>query len=417
MSLALGASRVAAQQVDAASETVASETVHGSPDEGASDAEPEDPGTRASAESDTETAGAVDSDAGHAAGEPAFEPFDWSLVPLPVATSDLGVGGAALANLVWFDGEHTPFRQRLLVAATLTHELFQTYALVFERVGLGASKVRLRANLVFAANPANHYCGVGNDAECNRRLAESAVLDLGLNPGEMGYDRTVDRYFRQRSVSLSGGLGVRIPLARQGHWLDVSWRGERSWSGFFGEPGPYPLSAYAQDQPEGEEGFASELGFGWFLDRRDAEVRTTSGFVVGAYLRGATRAIGSEWSYLGGTAFVAGYQPLDARRRWVWASRLVADVVGGDTTTRELSRFGGLWTGNGFGGSAYGRGIRANRFLGGVKVVTQSELRGTLHELESGLAFGAQAFVDLGLVGESIDAWGGDGLGPRLGFG
>ena len=85
--------------------------------------------------------------------------------------------------------------------------------------------------------------------------------------------------------------------------------------------------------------------------------------------------------------------------------------------TTTLGSIGGLWSEVGFGGQTIGRGIRLRRYIGGVKVIGQSELRIIAAGKPGRFNFVIQSFVDAGWIGAAIRNFDGDRRRVLLGFG
>ena len=198
---------------------------------------------------------------------------------------------------------------------------------------------------------------------------------------------------------------------RQRQWFELyaSWRGIVELSGFFGDRGPYPGSLFARDSDSAEKEFHQALEFGVLVDQRNNETRPTSGWLVGAFTRNALLLGGGAKTYSGATLTLADYRRLGTSlglSNWVLANRVILDVMTGDVPVRELSRVGGLWRTTAFGGTI-GRGIRADRFSGKFKLVSQTELRTGGVPLFGSVKLGAQLFADVGWVGKTLTNFGG----------
>jgi outer membrane protein assembly factor BamA len=207
-------------------------------------------------------------------------------------------------------------------------------------------------------------------------------------------DRTQDNPWR---VELFGG--VRASLLMPGDWTT---------------PTPYPGSIYAQEFPGGERGLSIAPFVGATVDSRDDEIFPQSGMYGEVSVRAAQPLWGSMWPYAGGTAIVAGFWNVmpeawrGGEQRAVLASRAIADVLVGDPSTEELARIGGTTDVIAFGGGAIGRGIREHRFLGMVKLMTQTELRlqlVTVYPFGEEFDLGAALFTDLGIIGYDWNDW------------
>ena len=117
---------------------------------------------------------------------------------------------------------------------------------------------------------------------------------------------------------------------------------------------------------------------------------------------------------------MAGSSIYPAVQNMVLATRAVADVIVGDPSTEELARIGGSLDPIAFGGSSVGRGIREHRYLGKVKVLGQTELRGQFVDVtafEQDLSFGGALFSDMAWIGADVVDFGGNPFRPLMTFG
>lgn len=343
--------------------------------------------------------------------------FEWFALPLVGYSSDIGLAGIALGVFVWHEEGHDPYRDRLQIVVSATTEKVVFGELRYERLGLFGAPLRLSLMGRFSATGVSNYCGVGNLVSCSGDDARAAATDAGLVEDTPDYDRFVRRYYRFRVTRPELFADLRYDPWPRGPELSFGWHLAYELSGFFLRRGTFSGSLYDRDYPGGEEGLRSEARLGLVYDRRDDERRPSSGYVVDVALRGAASFVGSAWDYLGVTAGAAAYLSFDARHRYVWANRLVADLVFGSAPTVVLGTVGGLWPELAFGGQYMGRGIRARRYIGRVKLIEQSELRLVLFGRDDGFRGLAFAFGDVGYVGVSTKDFGGDPARLLLGFG
>ncbi|MCB9620151.1 MAG: BamA/TamA family outer membrane protein [Sandaracinus sp.] len=336
------------------------------------------------------------------------EPYEWFVLPLVGYSSDVGFAGAILAQLYHYEPGFEPFRDKLQLIALLTSDLVQFYELLWERIGLFGLPLRLDMALSFNTTPVGNYCGLGNQASCDRDLAREAARSQDLLPGDDGYNRFLDRYFRFRSMRPAIRTALRWQPMRNGLELTFVWEASYGIPGFVGKRGPYPGSLYEQDFPDGEEGMTSELQIGAVWDRRDDERRPTRGYVLASSFRGAHRFTGSDWRYGGLNLGAAGFFAFDRGKRLVLATRGVADLLWGDPPTTVLAAISGFWTDMAFGGQTLGRGIRGRRYIGRIKVMAQVELRAVLFGEAGKLQGVGFLFGDVGWIGLDWHEWGGD---------
>ena len=335
------------------------------------------------------------------------EPYEWFVLPLVGYSSDVGFAGAILAQLYHYEPGFEPFRDKLQLIALLTSDLVQFYELLWERIGLFGLPLRLDMAVSFNTTPVGNYCGLGNQASCDRDLARDAARSQELLPGDDGYNRFLDRYFRFRSMRPAIRTALRWQPLRNGLELTFVWEASYGIPGFVGKRGPYPGSLYEQDFPDGEEGMTSELQIGAVWDRRDDERRPTRGYVLASSFRGAHRFTGSDWRYGGLNLGAAAFFAFDRGKRLVLATRGVADLLWGDPPTTVLAAISGFWTDMAFGGQTLGRGIRGRRYIGRIKVMAQLELRAVLFGIKGKLQGVGFLFGDAGWIGLDWHEWGG----------
>lgn len=345
------------------------------------------------------------------------EPYEWFVLPLLGYSSDVGVAGAILAQLFHYAPGFTPFRDKLQLIALVTSDLVQFYELLWERVGVLGLPLRLDMAVSFATTPVGNYCGLGNEASCDRELAREAAAAQGLFPGDEGYRRFLDRYFLFRSMRPAIRTALRWQPLSNGLELTLVWEASYGLAGYVGDRGVYPGSLYAQDFPDGEEGMTSEVQVGAVWDRRDDERRPTRGYLLASSFRGAGRPTGSDWRYVGLNLGAAGYWAFDRGKRLVLATRGVADLLFGDPPTTVLAAVSGFWTDMAFGGQTLGRGIRGRRYIGRIKVMAQAELRAVLFGDPGKLQGVGFLFADAGWIGLDWDDWGGDPRRINASFG
>jgi outer membrane protein assembly factor BamA len=172
------------------------------------------------------------------------------------------------------------------------------------------------------------------------------------------------------------------------------------------------------------------FGFGFAYDTRDHETVTTRGHFDELAFRAVPGLFGAD-AYLGATATLRGYLPID-RERLSLAARVVGDVVTRNAPLFELSRSGGLHGGQAPGGGRGIRGIPQGRLLGRTKLIGNFEVRSWFLPFDVGdqrFDVGMAAFFDTGRVWTdtlasvrrldgpaSTPHWGAGG-GPRLRWG
>ncbi len=337
--------------------------------------------------------------------------FGFGGVPALAYDADNGFGFGVLGTLYWLDGTK-PYRYALTLQLFMTTKLLTDNFIGLDAVDLFDLPLRLNVEAGYLQTATQNYCGLGAAVTCDPGVAKAAAAKVR---GEQAREEFERRYYQARFAAPKARVQGRWALLPLPNKLEIfgGWRALWYLPGTpFDEDGdgapdfyPYPGSLYAQDHPEGEGGLASVLQLGVMLDGRDNEPAPTRGYWVEGSVRGATPVWGSRWTWAGLNATARGYVPLDSEREVVLATRLVLDVVVGDIPVFEMARVGGSSDYYAFGGSEMGRGVRAQRFMGKVKALDQTELRWTPAHwawFDQRFAFGVGAFIDAGLIGDEV---------------
>jgi hypothetical protein len=312
--------------------------------------------------------------------------------------TDEGLGGTMLLTLDHKHGigEDESF-DSIGGMVRLTTNGVQRYEARLRSVNLFKLPLRfdLRGGLFATVN--DNFCGVGNGVTCDKDEAVDAAIDAGL-VGQ-AFDDFVRRYYANRYTRLYANLNTWWRFRRRPVAVEVlaGLKVSQYTPGDYDDTTPYPGSLYEQVFPGGEPGRTIIPELGVFVDDRDLDASPTRGFTLGASVRGASALWGSDWTYTGVHLSGAHYQRLASRPRLIFANHLVADVLFGDAPTMEQARLPGPIEMPAFGGRFIGRGIRQHRYIGKVKVMGQSELRGDFFRLvllRRAVDFGAALFVD-----------------------
>ncbi|MCB9730168.1 MAG: BamA/TamA family outer membrane protein [Deltaproteobacteria bacterium] len=357
----------------------------------------------------------VDADAA-----PPFDPFEYAILPVVSYDADSGAGAALLGLFYWNDPNIEPYRDHLLVFSYITTKLVQIHGLGWEHIGLfGKPKVRLRIGSTFTITSNDHYCGVGNEADCSKARARELLTADGLDPTSREFEHALDHFYKVRDLIPTVGFDLRWPVSSKVPDLLAffGWRGTWLIPGQVGARGPFAHSLLAREHPDGEKGLLSAVEVGLLHQRRDEERQPTRGHVLSLSLRGSTRALGSDWDYAGFNLTFTGYVPLDRRGKLVFAARGVLDFMVGDGSVYTLSTVGGLFTQRGYGGKSLGRGIRQARYIGRIKGIGQAELRWTMFGRPGRFQLGSHTFIDLGWIGYDWGDFRGDRRRLLPGFG
>lgn len=346
---------------------------------------------------------ALSAEAADEADEPRWDPVG---VPIVSYNTDEGFGLGATVGFHHHAGGVAPYRDDLSLHAFITTRLIQRYELRWEGLQVGGLPLRLRVLGGLYSTATRNFCGFGNGVTCSGARAEREADARGLT-GEAREDY-VRRFYQVRFLRPYADVVGRWHLTDLPVRLEAlgGWRFAWHIPGDFFERGPYPGSLYAQLFPDGESGPSSVLQAGLVVDERDFEPLPTRGFFGEASVRAASSAWGSAYTYTGVTASLAGWHPLGLGTDVVLGSRLLVDLVAGDPPTDELAEIGGIHDYPAFGGMWIGRGIRANRYLGKLKLINQTELRGFLLDfnvLDTQFDGYWVVFADLAWIGASWD--------------
>jgi len=368
-----------------------------------------------------------------AAVEPAAPPVDdpqahrftWAAVPTATFNTDEGFGTGGVISLYHHHEGVLPYRDELRFNVFVSSKLVQSHAVTWDALRPFGVPGRSYVRVGYFSTLTQNYCGTGNQVTCDRADARAAADARGLvdDPAlaDDDFDTFTRRYHLMRFIRPHATVLFR-PWLRDKPWrmeLLFGWRGSYTVPGELGERGPYPGSRYAADFPVGEEGLSSVPMVGFIIDNRDNEIYPRHGVYAEASVRGGHAWTGSTWPHAGVNATGAIFATLPGTPL-VLASRVVADVIVGQPSVEELARIGGTLDPIAFGGAFLGRGVREHRYLGKVKLLSQTELRAQLFDttvLGQDLSFGAALFSDGGLVGYDIADWRGDPLHPLVTFG
>lgn len=337
--------------------------------------------------------------------------FSFAAVPTATFNTDEGFGTGGVVSLYHHHEGVLPYRDEIRLNFFISSKLVQAHALTWDAIKPFGFDGRSYVRVGYYSTVSQNYCGHGAAVDCAPGDAVNAAEHAGLYDDEGdehdGYDEFVRHYHLMRFIRPYSTVIFRPWLRDKPYRTELllGWRGSYTYPGDVEHKGPYPGSRYAEDFPVGEEGFSSVPFVGVVVDDRDDEVFPTRGIFAEASLRGGNALTGSTWPHAGGMASGAVFLQMARTPRLVLASRAIADVIVGDPSTEELARIGGTLDPIAFGGSSIGRGIREHRYLGKVKLIGQTELRGQFLDvrlLEQDLSFGAAVFSDAALIGEDV---------------
>lgn len=335
--------------------------------------------------------------------------WDLSVVPRFTLSNDEGFGIGLRGTAFWYRWDERPYKTAVSFQAFGTTRFVQHHYLRVDAIDAFNLPLRVTAEAGYYQTLTFNYCGLGANAACDPLEAKRAARSAGLTGDDA--ERFARRYYMTRYLRPYGSAVVRWRLSDKPHRPELV----AGWRGHFYQPGdwvdedgdgafdllPYAGSLYASRFDKGEVGFASVLQLGASLDDRDHEPDPSRGYFVEASGRIAAPALGSRWTFFGMNTTLLLFVPLLEERRLVLASRYVVDALVGDAPVMELARVGGSRDYFALGGADLGRGIRQQRFPGGLKVLMQQELRSALASFslfEQDLRAGVALFVDAGWV-------------------
>jgi hypothetical protein len=353
----------------------------------------------------------ADDDAARAADPDTEHSFSFAAVPTATFNTDEGFGTGGVGTLYHRYEGVEPYRDAITFNVFVSSKLVQAHAITWDAIKPFGIAGRLYLRARYYSTVSQNYCGVGNEVTCAPGEAAQNAQRYSLH--EEATEELRRRYYLMRFIRPEA-VALARPWLRDKPYrteLLLGWRGSTTIPGDLWQRGPYPGSRYREDFRVGEPGFSSAPILGLIVDNRDNEVFPLSGFYSETSVRGAHTFTGSTWSWVGGNAQLSAFFKMSRQPRVVLAQRLIADVILGEPSIEELARIGGTVDSIAFGGSSIGRGVREHRYLGKVKVISQTELRAQLFETELwGEVFnhGLALFSDVGWIGWDVADFRGD---------
>lgn len=338
----------------------------------------------------------------------------------------MGVVFGGFAQLARFRDQRRPYAWRvqalaaasLLDGATGLEMPYRESFVRFDRPSIWIEPLRLQLQLGYQRTTNLGYFGIGNAT-----AAQASWEALPEGSPEYVQSR---RYYQFDGATPNGRLALRLRLAPA--W-EMVWEGALQWV----DVQVWGGSLLARDlAAEGGPGFS--LGEGWqpraamgvVYDSRDHETAATRGQYHDVSVRCGGRK--RDDAYCGLNLTLRAYRALWGQYLSL-AGRWVADLALGNPSLIELSRYGGLESGSGPGGSRGIRGVPQGRLAGKGKVIANLELRSFFLPFSLGsqrFSLGGAAFFDVGRVWATsstsvVDGsfrlhWGAGG-GPRLRWG
>lgn len=355
----------------------------------------------------------------HTEEENKLAPRRYELAGFPIVggNSDIGFQFGGAATWTRFYDEAFPYLWNvdLLLSASIKDDsggvrlVQQSHVLRLDYPAWLDGRARLDARASFQRTINAGYYGIGD--------ASAAALPSGAGgPGQLyeytqleGRERNIVRVHTGTPFDLALGTNLRIEA-----------------------PSVYAGSRLAQDVAAGpvagrpatlgsQETLLGGIAAGFFVDRRDSEFITRSGYFYQVGI-GGTLGTAESVGYGEVSAVLAHFAPLPGP--FIFASRFVASFEFGRVPFYDLMQGGVFEPQYLFGGEQGVRGVPNGRYSGRVKVVTNTELRATPFPrfvlLGQRLRIGTDVFFDAGRVWSDyavISTADGNGSGIKYGIG
>jgi hypothetical protein len=349
----------------------------------------------------------------------SLEPRRYELAGFPIVggSSDIGVQfGAAATWTRFYDGAR-PYLWNidLLLSASAKDDISglrlvqQSHVLRLDAPALFGGRGRLDARGSFQRTINAGYYGIGNVTAAGVPPGQRNIGSAYQYLQEEGRIRTIVRVHTATLVDIALGTNLRYEA-----------------------PGIYAGSQLAQDLapreasgapvvPGGSSMLLAGLAAGVMIDTRDSEFITRSGVF---YQAGIAATVGSsdQVAYGEASTVLAHYAPLGGP--FVFAHRFVASFQIGRVPFYDLAQGGVFEPQYMLGGETGVRGVPMGRYAGRVKMLSNTEIRGTpfprFNFLGQRLRVGTNLFFDAGRVWSDyqvISPADGNSLGLKYGVG
>jgi hypothetical protein len=315
-------------------------------------------------------------------------PWTVAILPLPVYSSDLGVGGAIQTNVYDHRRGVKPYGTLYESLILYSSRGTQIYLGAIERPEIWG-KYRLRVQAAYLKDP-YQYFGLGNETVRDKQLEADGFYQSPLRL--YGGTATLRR-------KLGSGFQLVGLLDSRRYFVDA------------------PAGTLVRlENPSGIEGNrVNQAGIGIFRDTRNNEAHATSGSFYEFSLRVAPDLVNVH-PFAGGSFIARHYfSPIP---KLTLAGRLVLDVMLGDVPFTTQDKFG-LDSVYSLGGGRSMRGFTEGRYIGKVKGLTNWEIRSLpITTTIRGYHFnaGGVLFADVGRVLADINTPF-NGVGLHVGFG
>ncbi|MCI0671223.1 MAG: BamA/TamA family outer membrane protein [Myxococcaceae bacterium] len=298
-------------------------------------------------------------------------------VPLVSYNSDFGLGYGAAGGMYIYGPGHRPYRHAISAQLYRSTRGVENHFVRYDGPGL-IGPLRVEARLELKRELRAPFFGVGN--------VSSPDFNGNVEDPRFSYER--------RSPGVWARLRHR-PLG-EGHpfeaWAGYSFRWMRV--------RPYAGSVLAEQAPVGLGGGPDgQLLISALWDTRDNECDATRGGVEEVAVRLSHASTGSRHTWAGVTLTERRFLPISSRL--ILAQRFTVDVLTGEVPFWELANIGGSLGGEGLGGMSTLRGVPRNRYVGKVKVLSNTELRWRAIDFTlfgQDVSAGGLVFADVGRV-------------------
>ncbi len=298
-------------------------------------------------------------------------------IPLVSYNTDLGFGIGAVGGAYYYAPGFDPYQHALAAQVFFTTQGVRNHWLRYDGPSL-LGRARLEVRAEYRRDLLFPFYGVGNEASPEFHPGTSAPRAFAFDqfyPG--GWARIRTRPLGEKHpLEVWGGYGY--------HWVRIR---------------PYPGSVLEQSQPVGiRGGNHGQLFVGLIWDTRDFEPDPTRGGIEELSVRISGAPTLSAYAYSGVTFSERRFWSLS--ERVVFAQRIILDAMFGEVPVFVLADIGGTGT-EGIGGMSSVRGVPRNRYVGSVKVASNSELRFYVWDFSlfgETTKVGGVAYFDIGRV-------------------
>lgn len=305
------------------------------------------------------------------------EGFEGIGIPLVSYNTDLGFGIGAVGGAYYYSPGYTPYRHAMSAQFFLTTEGVRNHYISYDGPNL-LGRARLKVRAEYRRDLFFPFYGVGNVSAPDFDPAGSAPREFAFDQFYPGgrVEITAKPLGNTHPLELSGGLAYHQVRIR-----------------------PYPGSILEQTQPVGiQGGHHGQVVVGVTWDTRDFEPDPIRGGVQEVSVRLSGAPTLSDYAYTGIT--------LSGRYFWqlapnvVFAQRVMLDALFGEVPVFVLADISSIGI-EGVGGMSSVRGVPRNRYVGNVKVISNSELRFYVFEfnlLGEAVKIGGVGYFDVGRV-------------------